>query len=277
MKILPLIEENTTIDDCYADAFSEKYDARGKKAFIVSVPKSGTYLVARVLHNLGFVDLEIHAKEAGLTDYRKRSNVEKVERARQFDRAIPLEIAAQMVLPGQFLVGHIPFSPKNREIMRSFVRFLCLRELRQSLASFMRFEYRRLKADCEREPRFWIEEPIGPPMMRAYLSVHGADLLWLAEEVFKWVSEPGTVVCRFEDLLGDNGAACQQQAAENIAAALGLERQAGYFAVCDALGKETLTYSGSRTCLDDFWDDKVEAYFRELGGVERNRILGYPD
>src|SRR5215475_11721282 len=91
-----------------------------------------------------------------------------------------------------------------------------------NLASFMRFEYRRLKADCEREPRFWIEEPTGPPMMRAYLSVHGADLLWLAEEVFKWVSEPGTVVCRFEDLLGDNGAASQQQAAENIAAALGL-------------------------------------------------------
>jgi len=278
-KRLPLIEESTTIDDCSAQVFSEKYGASERKAFVISVPKSGTYLLARVLHNLGIVDLEIHASEACLTDYRNRSNVEKVEQPRQFARMIPLEIAAQMILPGQFMVGHIPFSQKNREVLRSFARFLCIRELRQSLVSFMRFQYRRLKADPEHHPnkRFWIEEPTGPPMTRAFLSVYGAEHLSLAGEVFKWTSESGTVVCRFEDLLGDNGAASRQQVAGNIAAALGFERQAGYFAVCDALGKETLTYSGSRSYLDGFWDAKVEAYFRELGGVERNRVLGYPD
>jgi len=45
--------------------------------------------------------------------------------------------------------------------------------------------------------------------------------------------------------------------------------------VAGAMGRPTKTWSGRRTECKIYWNDEFEARFREFGGVELNKRLGY--
>jgi hypothetical protein len=248
-----------------------------RPAIVLSMPKAGTYLVAKILEALGLVDLEVHLWETGLSDYRGRSNSEKLERDRELARNIPLRTSAKMVLPGQFAVGHIPCTPEARLQLETFVRIVCLRDVRHALVSLMRFEHRRLLADPLRAPdrRGWAQSPQGPERMRGFLAAEGAWLLGLSRAAFEWTRGADSVVSRFEDLLGDNGAEAQLRALARIASAVGVDGFAGRRVLDKVLGAETLTYSGRRSKLEGVWDEAVERDFRDMGGREVNELLGY--
>jgi hypothetical protein len=248
-----------------------------RPAIVLSMPKAGTYLVAKILESLGLVDLEIHLGETALSDYRGRSNSEKLERDRELARNIPLRTSAKMVLPGQFAVGHIPCTPEARFQLETFVRIVCLRDLRHALVSLMRFEHRRLLADPLRAPdrRDWAQAPQGPERMRGFLAADGRWLLDLSRAAFAWTRDTDSVLCRFEDLLGDHGAEAQLRALARIASAVGVDDLAGPRVLDKVLGAETLTYSGRRSKLEGVWDEAVEHDFRDMGGREVNALLGY--
>lgn len=258
-------------------AFKTATGPCNQPSIILSMPKAGTYLVAKMLETLGLVDLEVHLWETGLSDYRGKSNSEKLERARELVRDLPLRASARMILPGQFAVGHILCTPEARLQFENFVRIVCLRDLRHALVSFMRFEHRRLLADPLRAPerRGWAQAPQGPERMKAFFAADGAWLLELSRAAFEWTKEPDCVLCRFEDLLGDNGPEAQLRASARIASVVGVDGVAGRQVLDMVLGAETLTYSGRRSKLECFWDETVERSFRDMGGLEVNELLGY--
>jgi hypothetical protein len=274
-------QKNDEITDiaCGVKPFKDLQGACAKKVIVLSSPKAGTYLMGGILENLGLTDLEIHLGTSVLTDYRYKSNREKIETAWRLERPIPLDVSASLILPGQFAVGHIPFEPWTYDLLRGFVRILGIRELRSSLVSWVRFEYRRLKADPERNPgnRSWVSEDWGTPIMRAFLAAEGAWFLDIVRSVYGWFKEPNTLVFRFEELLGDFGVDAQQRIVARICTALGLNVEMGYPALMKTLGSETQTFSGQRSNLGPFWDACVEDDFRRLGGIELNALLGYGD
>ena len=90
-----------------------------------------------------------------------------------------------------------------------------------------------------------------------------------------WQLEPGTLMVRFDELVGDAGANVQAGVAEAIAAHLGVQGVDPATALRSCIGSPTLTYSGGRTHVNEFWSDEVEQLFQELGGGEINRLLGY--
>jgi len=50
---------------------------KGHPVAVLSIPKSGTYLMASLLQQLGYVDTELHVASTTLTDYRGLSVAEK--------------------------------------------------------------------------------------------------------------------------------------------------------------------------------------------------------
>jgi hypothetical protein len=260
-----------------SDTLKIECGASNARAMIVTVPKAGTYLMAKVLANLGMVDLEVHLSETTMGDFRYMSIEEKISKVRMLVQDIPLEVSARMILPGQFGVGHLSCTPNNREILAPFVRILCLREVRHALVSYMRFEARRCAADplWLAGARFWLDAPDNIARMRGFLATNAEGYLRLVRGIHGWTHEPGVITCRFEDLVGENGAVAQHRSAESVAVGIGLDASAGLTALLGALGQPTLTYSGRRTTLEGFWNSSSEAFFREIGGHEVNELLGY--
>jgi hypothetical protein len=259
--------------------FKAEQGACDARAIIITLPKAGTYLMAKVLETLGLVDLEVHLSEMMLSDYRRMTMAEKLAGARLAARDIPLEVSARMILPGQFAVGHLLCTPEARALLAQFVRVVCLREPRHALVSLMRFEARRIAADplWHAGTRRWAETLGAPARMRGFLAVHGEAFLTFARSMYGWARDADALTCRFEDLLGDNGAPTQRRNIEVVALALGMTAAAGVQALAGALGQRTLTFSGSRTRLEDVWDTSVEAAFRRLRGPEVSELLGYDE
>jgi hypothetical protein len=46
-------------------------------------------------------------------------------------------------------------------------------------------------------------------------------------------------------------------------------------ALSDAIGAETLTYSGKRSSYEDWWNDELEELFTRYGFKDLNGIYGY--
>lgn len=259
------------------DAFKAARGRCRSKVVLLTIPKGGTYLLASMLENLGLVDLEVHLSESLLSDYRGLSVEEKVARARLVNRGIPLHVAAKMIQPGQFAVGHIPCTAPSRDVLSSFVRILCIRELRHALASYLRFELKRVEADPEwlQGAREWASAADNTRRLHGFLSVFGEGYLALVRNIHDWAREPDVLVCRFEHLLGDQGPAVQESMAAAVASQVGMPPHMGIRALREVIGKPTLTFSGRRTTLHGLWDDTAEAIFRRLGGPDINEALGY--
>ncbi len=263
------------------DGFVSFKSARGnvsRPAIVFSLPKAGTYLVAKMLLEIGLVDLEVHLSLDVYSDYRFRSNVEKFARVRELSVELPIEVSARLIRPGQFAVGHIPCGSRTQELFADFTKLMVVRDVRDSLVSMMRFHYRRQVADPMWMPaqRGWLARPEGPSRMLGFLDTFGADLMTDARRVQPWL-EGGRadLVLRFEQLIGDLGAEAQQSAVEQLAKTVGAGRADAVRVLQASIGAETLTYSGQRTDRSGFWNADVEEKFVEIGGRGVSEALGY--
>ncbi|CDX46161.1 hypothetical protein MPLDJ20_80228 [Mesorhizobium plurifarium] len=277
LRVLPI--NAGSLGDGYQEyrSFKSKLGKVSNRAIVISIPKAGTYLVAKMLENLGLVDLEVHLWETGFSDYRGRSIVEKLEKARELTCNIPLSYTTGMIQRGQFAVGHLAFDVQTEMLVQPFAKILCIRELRSALCSYMRFEQRRLVADPHRSPtsRKWIEKPNGPERMLAFLEVHGANYIAMAERIAGWAASSDVVTVRFEELLGDQGPVVQQEVARRISESLGVTADVGARSLRDALNTTTLTYSGNRTDITKYWTPAAERRFEAAGGHNVSELLGY--
>jgi hypothetical protein len=80
---------------------------------LITQPKAGTYLVAKLLEKLGLVNTEIHVDRLGFSDYRHKSIVEMQADYLKFTTHIPIEVSAGLTATGQFIVGHLEYEPHS--------------------------------------------------------------------------------------------------------------------------------------------------------------------
>lgn len=256
-------------------ALNDQVIENAEKAVVISIPKSGTYLVAAILQKLGFVNTGVHVWETGFHDYRSKSIPEMVHRYSEFAVNAPLTLTAPLVLPGQFMVGHIGFRSETRAALSSFRRIMTVREMRHALVSHMRFflkEGRGLSHDDA-----WKDIADPRQKMVAFLELFGDELLDWACIVSKWHQDQDTLMIKFETLLGDYGAANQQAAVVAIGSHVGKSitaKEVEEF-LGAVLNQPTKTWSGRRTDLADYWSDNCEEFFIAVGGLELNERLGY--
>src|SRR5580700_5477984 len=79
------------------------------RVIVVSIPKSGTYLVAEFLKALGYRWTGMHLAELAYTDYSGSALEDARRDPGRFARSEPLSISLERIHAGDFAVGHLPF------------------------------------------------------------------------------------------------------------------------------------------------------------------------
>ncbi len=244
------------------------------RAFIISIPKAGTYLAAEVMAALGVQSSRLHVDDGWVSDFRQHRKGTKMW---QYQFEMPMKDALTLVQPGQFAVGHLPCSERVRRALDGFCRVFIFRELRHAFVSWGRFVIAEdMDGQAAEAARTM---PDGPDRVLWVLKLKSSE--WLASTcraMVAWRRAPGVLPIRFEDLVGENGADAQDAVVDALARHLRLPFDEGARrAACACVGTDTLTWSGSRSGLDNYWDERLEDWFRSVGGPELNISLGYPE
>jgi hypothetical protein len=105
----------------------------------------------------------------------------------------------------------------------------------------------------------------------------GASYFNMCLPMGDWFDQNDVFKLSFETLYGDHGIEAQREAMEALYAYLEIfERSVPpEELVAKAMGRPTKTWSGRRTERDIYWNEEVEARFREFRGHELNVRLGY--
>lgn len=102
------------------------------KYFIISTPKSGTYLVANILKNLDIKSSNLHIWPEVVSIYNEEEDYFKHE-------YINFEQSCNIINEEEFAVGHIYFNEKNKNILSNFKKILIIRDHRELWQSAERF------------------------------------------------------------------------------------------------------------------------------------------
>ncbi len=209
--------------------------------FVNTVPKSGTYLVARALENIGYRNSGLHAMDEYFHDNRGVDEAEIHWAPETREQTLPAHVVAALLAPGEFAVGHVGTRNRMQGIERAGVRLVnVLREPRSLLLSMFVFKAARVKPT---------------PADRIWQGMEGLDAFkafLLVNPVADWMAHTRVVAenyrfLRYEDLRRG------EVARAAVGRKLSKRLPAGLKA---ALGTKTSTYiPGDRSALEAFVQD----------------------
>jgi hypothetical protein len=242
---------------------------------VISIPKSGTYLLGALLRELGLEDTHLHVWETALSDYRNATHEEMVSDFRRREVRIPLGRSLTLVQPGQFVVGHLLHTPQNLAAAAGFTRIFAFRNLRECLVSHMRFTCKPGRMSPGDE--VWRDR--GDPRERlvGFLQHHVRHLYrrWYQHQV-GWLEDGETVPLRFEDLMNEQDRGARHASFAALARSLGLPDAAAVEAALQRCRNQpSKTFSGERSSLAAYWSPAAERIFARSGCLELNRRMGY--
>lgn len=241
------------------------------KCAIISFPKAGTYLVGRLVSQLGFIDLEIHVNEKGFDDYRGKTITQKQQEYLRYSIALPLDELKNFIHAGQFIVGHIPHSNYARNSLREFKKIFLYRDLRDVAVSHMRFLSKTGRGGDS--AAIWRERAEDPDKLFLWFRTHGDQIFGMCNDMLNWKTGEEVLKIKFEDVCNKEHF---QRVVVEICNFLRVGIPSDMVSFCDSvLEVETLTYSGSRTNRRQYWDQRVQRAFEELGGAQLNEAMGY--
>lgn len=239
--------------------------------FIISNMKSGTYFLGKILSNLGVSDVNVHADNSVFTDHNSRTVEQQLNCDVNYLVGLPFYIQFQCMAPGQFLLGHIDF--QYAELLRNQRKFCCIRELRHTFVSMLRFCQRRnYLADKSWFHKGETEEALWDILNDASMASH---FIYLANNIAKWCDAYPESIIKYEYLIDENSPhhelvlARIAKITDNTVEEVRVARKEAY-------GKETHSFSGRPSTLNGIWSERVEEKFQEVGGHLINATLGYP-
>jgi hypothetical protein len=245
----------------------------GNKVVIYSIPKSGTYLVSKLLEVVGYADTEIHLGLHAFQDYRGKTLKQKREDYLNFTINVNACAIAKLILNGQFVVGHLPYNEDIRNAFASFKQIFLYREVRDALISHMRFLATRNNPAHDN----WRYLTDSKKRLLKYLETTAIGFMDMALPMVGWLEDSNTLKICFERLCGDAGEQVRKAEIRKIFDYLGVLDSVviGNDLIRNVFNVETLTWSGQRTDRGEYWSDEAEKIFKKIGGDKLNKILGY--
>jgi len=244
---------------------------RDTPVIVVSLPKSGTYLMAELLKTLGYRWTGMHLAEKGYSDYSGADIFEARRNPNRFARNEPLSTSLTRIQPGEFAVGHLPFKEDVLQATARFTRLYLTRDLRTALISYMRFMHSTGRLGAEQLS--WYSIPDLRKRLVVFLSTTAPHLLeWFYRCMEGWSELDGTMQVRFEDLTAGGEQAIR--VVDSVAKLLGAKDYDARSVLQSILGAETITKSGRLTRISDYWSLEAEKRFIEIGGPELSARLG---
>jgi hypothetical protein len=121
------------------------------KYFIISQPKSGTYLLSNILIELGITPTHLHISNKKYEDYSNK-DTDAVKNPQKYSKNIPIEQSLKLIESNSFAVGHLPYSNKAEALLKDFKKILITRNTKDIKQSWQRFnkDYQR-KVDFNKE------------------------------------------------------------------------------------------------------------------------------
>jgi hypothetical protein len=258
---------------------SPRVGRQQRKAAVISLPKAGTYLVGRILELLGFEGSGIHLSLGHLDDYRKIGGSERIGYSYHL---LDILYSSRLVLDGQFIATHIEYNGASRIALDDFARFYVRRELRNAVVSAFReaVKYRgrseAIDADFSDIDETTLKHDM-PSAMKRWFERKKSELYSAFNSTVGWMDDPNTLLLQFEQVMGDFGSESQVESVMELARSCGIPLSGEQAAelLSNALGSQTITFSGKRTVLDDYWSGEMEQLFVSSGFQEINDKLGY--
>jgi hypothetical protein len=257
----------------YGLAFDARPVTYDRRIAVISVPKSGTYLLGEILKSIGFLDVGIHGAAWGFQDFRVGSIEEKLSQIAMRTVRLPIEEYVDLIRPGQFVLGHFPHELRVLTAITGFKRILLVRDLRDCFVSYMRY-VARLGALSGNAPD-WSKLQDKISQMELFAETEGAQFFELVRPLQGWLTDRGTLLVRYEDLMGDHGKTRLAAALKAMVDHIGVFGDGAVPDIARARVVDTLTATGERTNRVEWWSAKVEGRFEELGGTTLNALMGY--
>lgn len=231
---------------------------------VISLPKAGTYLVAELLKAFGYRATGWHLGAKGCTDYSRANLVEARRNPAKYTRnGAPREFLKK-VWPGEFAVGHLPYTDEILQATAGFQRLYLTRDLRTALVSYMRFLADTGRMDAKNLP--WYSLADRRQQVVVFLATTAPRILEaLYNRMVGWSELEGVHQVRFEDLTGDTPQALATTDA--LAAFLGITNYDADTILQTSLAATTVTKSDGLTQLADYWSDDAEKWFHQIGAV----------
>lgn len=235
-----------------------------KKLIICTIPKSGTYMVSEMLKNVGYEHVRYHLlSTGGVSDYRGASLQESRNHPEKYAKSISFGDVFDEIVEGQFVVGHVgPGSVGKFDVFPLFVK----RNLRAVIVSFARWTIKAKRWG-------WDRKEVNPDNLVHFLRTYGKPVFSMIESVCAWAN---TEVDTFEfsRLRGQVSEEVQEEEIKRMMVACELDVKQWKNAV-EAIGKDTLTFSGGLSVWSPHWNGDVEEVFCGLGFDDLNKKLGY--
>jgi hypothetical protein len=242
------------------------------KILVSTIPKSGTGLVAKILTELGFERVRICGFDNMFADFRVLSIMQHtpIRDLTPFCQSLPCEIYYDLVLPGQFVMTHLEDSEKFRHAHNEMNFLLCIRNIRFSLISLLRYLNRNDRGEIPKQDDFTSNDFV----QFIKTDFHVDHLLSVSRFVNKILDYTDINLLRFEELTS-NDRNYMKPSLKSISNVTGLAEDIIYLAVKKSCGSKTSTYSGQLSQLEEFWTNEVEEAFISRGFDVLNKKFGY--
>jgi len=120
------------------------------KCFIISLPKSGTYLLSNLISQFGLEESLLHI---GINKYQKYdpNNLSAGRKdPLKYTHELPIEESINLVKENQIVVGHLPFNENIYNILKPFKKILLTRDVDDINQSAKRWQSQTGRGNPER-------------------------------------------------------------------------------------------------------------------------------
>jgi len=253
--------------------------ALNQRVFLTTIPKAGTYMMAKMLPRFGLADCSIHVMQDGIVDHRFAPEQLRRHYPSAVGRRIPLGASIRLIAPGQFAFGHIGLHNAGvRTLFQDFKVVMMYRNLRDAYVSLVRY-FRELRQDTVPFHKASLFHQDLASLLAWDLDREGPLRLIGFRQLCAWRQEPNVLALRYEDTVGDFGRERQMAVMRDLRAFLGASVDDGGLAdiLNTVIGQPTLTKTERRTIASEHWTDAVERLYRRIGFPDVNRELGYDE
>ena len=109
------------------------------KTFVVSIPKSGTYMIRELLDRIGLVSSHLHVSERKTYDYSKVSIEKGRKQPGSCSTSMNLTKSIEQIPENSFAVGHLPYNKETIKILEPLNVLFLKRDFKETVISMMLF------------------------------------------------------------------------------------------------------------------------------------------
>lgn len=174
------------------------------KTFIISIPKSGTYLIREIMENAGFGKSHLHVSESGLFDYSKISFEEGRRNPRKCKTYMPLKVSLKKIPDNSFAVGHLMYSKEAINLLKDFNIIFIGRNPKEVYLSFMIYQLETGRALRYKEDLVWANEKTPRDQFIKFIKIRGDKLMTkYFTKILPWMKQEGVSCFDFNTMLSN--------------------------------------------------------------------------